>query len=93
MALIELERPKPPRWVKEAVEHDRLFYVGVSKHMVDRLHEHAIGTGPDFTQVFPPVRLLNIDWYSTLSKSIWAKPKKADYLDRDFPDAFVYSVG
>lgn len=93
IALDELDVSEIPWWVKAATNYNRLFYVGLSKRMVTRLYNHAHAKGASFTKVFPPVRLLSIDWYPTLAHSYRAEPEKAEYLDKKFPEVFVFQPG
>lgn len=84
---------KPPSWVTAATNAEHLIYVGLSKKMVTRIHDHAHGKGANFTQVFPPTRVLDIDWYPTLAESYREEPIKAARLRERFPEAYVSQPG
>lgn len=91
-AFEHLDITQVPWWLNAACKRDRLVYVGVSKRMVDRLHAHANfrGDGGSFMKVFPPKRLIDINWFNTLAESYRAEVETADYLDNELEDAYVY---
>ena len=82
-----------PWWVYKGAKAARLFYVGLSKHMVPRLYSQAHAEGTSFCKVFPPTRLLDIQWFPTLSHSYRAKPRIAEKLKERFSEAFVSAPG
>lgn len=90
IAFDELDISSLPYWVKRGSRSERLIYVGLSKRAVTRLYNHVNADGGSFTKVFPPVRLLNIDWYATLAESYREDPKKADLLDEHLDDTYVF---
>lgn len=86
-----LERGNIPRFIDAAKSADRLFYVGLSQRLLDRLWMILFNTQTDFLQIYPPVRLLRVDWHATLAASRRAKNEVAEALEKRFPKSYVYS--
>lgn len=89
----ELDISRLPWWVRKGAQAARLFYVGLSKRMVPRLYSQAHADGTSFCKVFPPTRLLDIQWFPTLAHSYRAKPRIAEKLKVRFGEAFVSAPG
>ncbi|WP_152031288.1 hypothetical protein [Natrarchaeobaculum aegyptiacum] len=93
LAINALDVKSVPGWVIGAARSERLLYVGLSKRPVTRIWHHATARGANFTKVFPPVRLLDIDWHPTLADSYREEPKKAQHLRKHLDKAFVSQPG
>lgn len=57
--------PIPPEVAHVA---NRLFYVGCTKNLGDRLLSHIRGHGPKFTRHYAPHTLQEIQWFETREK-------------------------
>ena len=80
-------------WIRDASSARRSLYVGYSKKLFDQIMAHTSGTTFRFTSVYPPVRLLNVDWYSTIPKAKHEKAKIADWLEANLEGTYVYCRG
>lgn len=80
----ELELQQKSRWVEKAQSYSRLVYVGVAKRVNERLMQHASarGKGANFTQTFPAMRVLSVDYYPRRSIAYDAEVITADILER-----------
>ncbi len=89
----ELRLQHPSTWVDQAQQHNRLLYVGVSQNVVNRLMEHAAGRGggANFTQLFPAIRLLSIQWFSVKSLAYRSEEQTAEMLRSELPDNIFVS--
>ncbi len=78
----ELRLQNDVSWVGEAQKNRRLVYVGVSTCVPNRLWKHSIGRGDgaNFTQMFPPTRLLSIQWFKRESDAYRAEELTAQIL-------------
>ena len=78
----ELRLQNNVSWIYDAQENKRLVYVGVSTVVPSRLWKHAIGNGDgaNFTQMFPPSRLLSIQWFEREADAYRAEEITADIL-------------
>lgn len=94
-ALLDLEKDKR-RWQKEVNGADRLIYVGLAKNLLRRLDQHLDESnrgGADFTHVFPPIRVLDVSWYSSYQRARRAEKLVAKYLSERFPNDCVWQPG
>ncbi|WP_269782719.1 GIY-YIG nuclease family protein [Halobacterium wangiae] len=85
-----------PSWAGEVDGANRILYVGVTVNLLKRLDEHLnnSGSGPaDFTKVFPPIRILNVNWYPSYQIACQAERITADLLAEEFPEDFVAQPG
>lgn len=78
----ELRLQNDVSWVGEAQKNQRLVYVGVSTDVPSRLLKHSLGrgAGANFTRMFPPTRLLSIQWFKHESDAYRAEELTADIL-------------
>lgn len=78
----ELRLQNDVSWIYDAQQNKRLVYVGVSTVVTSRLWKHAMGNGDgaNFTQMFPPSRLLSIQWFEMESDAYRAEEITADVL-------------
>jgi len=92
---IEELRLQNPWWVRKAQQSERLFYVGVSKKVLYRLRQHVAGQGKgaNFTQIFPPSRLITINWYENYSEARRAEELTEQVLSEELEDELVYQPG
>ena len=83
----------PIRWDSAALSASRVFYVGYTGNIFERLVRHTCDaqSGSLFTAVFPPERLHRIDWYETKAEAGKAETDTADEM-RSTEDWFVYSI-
>lgn len=79
----ELRLQRDCRWINASQESDQLLYVGVSQNVPNRLREHAYarGNGANFTQIFPAVRLISLEWYPTTTTAYRAEEITANVLE------------
>lgn len=94
-ALSELGKYKK-KWQKKIPSANRLLYVGVTKNLVRRLDQHLNNTddrGAHFNRVFPPVRLLDVSWYSSYTQAHRAEELTAKLLRERFPGDYVSQPG
>lgn len=78
-----------PRWVWPAHSADTRYYVGSSKHVGFRILQHIHKNGSWFTKVFPPKRIVEIEWVERSRDNLQElESKKAQSLKSD--DIFVY---
>jgi len=80
------------RW-QDAKSARRILYVGATRDsVVARLDEHINSPGDEgayFTGIYPPVRVLSVDWYHSPKDAKVAKRVTADLLQEAFPDDYV----
>lgn len=78
----ELQLQNDVSWIYEAQDSRRLIYVGVSTVVPSRLWKHALGRGDgaNFTQMFPPTRLLSIQWFDREPDAYRAEKLTAEIL-------------
>lgn len=82
-------------WERQAVGARRVIYVGYTVDLLRRLDEHlnnTDGKGAHFTRVFPPLRILDVSWWSTSSRARRAEPLVASGLRDRFEDDYVYQL-
>ncbi|QHS16509.1 hypothetical protein GWK26_04715 [haloarchaeon 3A1-DGR] len=81
----ELRLQNNVSWIEDAQENRRLVYVGVSTVVPNRLWKHAVGKGDgaNFTQMFPPTRLLSIQWFERKSDAYRAEELTAEILEEE----------
>lgn len=92
-AATELGKLKSDRWTGEINRARRIIYVGVTVNLQRRLVEHVDATdsdGAEFTQVFPPLRVLDVSWYRNYRRAQRAEKRVADAISERFPDDYVY---
>jgi predicted GIY-YIG superfamily endonuclease len=88
------ERVDQP-WTGTVAGAKRLLYVGVTTNLHRRLHEHLNSPGnrgAQFTTVFPPLRILDVAWYSSYQEAQDAERLTAQLLQEAFPDDYVYQT-
>lgn len=93
IALESLDVRRVPWWINAACAAERIYYVGVSKRVFHRLYKHVIASGANFTKIFPPTEIVDIEWYSSLAPSYRAEVEKAERLREKHPKAFVAQPG
>lgn len=80
-------------WNGKVESADRLIYVGVTVNLLRRLDEHLNSPGNEgahFTTVFPPIRILDVSWWSSFSIAKQAEQMIADQLDERYPPDFIF---
>lgn len=89
----ELHLQNDVSWIDDAQESRRLVYVGVSTVVPNRLWKHAVGNGDgaNFTQMFPPTRLLSIQWFERESDAYRAEELTAEILEEETHDGIYIS--
>lgn len=96
IAFTELQKVKT-QWPTDINGARRVLYVGVTVNLLRRLHEHLQDdggdAGADFTQVFPPMRLLHVEWFETYARAAKAEPMVAEELRERFPEDHVAQPG
>lgn len=95
VAQLRLGKTIPQSWPDQGWGANRRIYVGRSSAVVWRLYQHVNDDpeeGADFTQVFQPVRILDIEFYRHMSKCSRAEKMTADMIQEEFPDDFVYQA-
>lgn len=84
------------QWVEEASKSSRLVYVGVAKRVNERLAEHTRlrSGGANFTEIFPPTRVLSITYYPRKSVAYRAEELTAEIVEEHTrPDIYVAQPG
>ncbi|MFC6875422.1 GIY-YIG nuclease family protein [Halobellus marinus] len=84
---------KSDRWTGGLNQAERIIYVGVTVNLQRRLLEHvdAIDSdGAEFTQVFPPLRVLDVSWYRSYRRAHRAEKRVADAISERFSTDYVY---
>ena len=74
----------------------RVLYVGVTVNLIRRLDEHINSPaqeGAQFTALHPPVRVLQVGWFSSFEEASRAEEITADLLSSKFPDDFIAQPG
>ena len=69
------------------------FYVGSTKNLIRRIHEHKTGNGANHTKRYGPVQLVYFEIYQRIDfayyreKQIqgWTRKKKQALIDGEFP--------
>lgn len=78
-----------PNWVWPAHNAKKRYYVGSSKRVGYRVLQHLHGDGAWFTQVFPPKRIVDIEWIERTQDNLQQlEAEKAIDLQED--NTFVY---
>lgn len=88
------ERVDQP-WLTETAGAQRLIYVGVTANLLRRLDEHLNHpgeTGAHFTTVYPPLRILDVSWYSSYAEATRAEQLTAHLLRERYPDDYIYQA-
>jgi hypothetical protein len=75
---------------RDVFDANRIFYVGVSKQVAERVYLHSIGSGATFTEAFPPVRIVDVTMYNSLAESYRAEERTARLLNDRYPDTYVF---
>lgn len=91
-AAVELGKPKQKRWSTDINGARRVIYVGVTINLMRRLMEHVDednDDGAEFTQVFPPVRVLDVSWFRNYQRASNAEKLVADRLAERFPEDYI----
>lgn len=84
------------QWVGSVNQSRRVLYVGKTIKLIKRLDQHLNDPGSggaEFTTVFPPVRVLNVTWYSTKQEMDRAEPLTAQLLRNRFAEDYVSQPG
>ncbi|WP_257628742.1 GIY-YIG nuclease family protein [Haloplanus salinarum] len=87
---------KRPGWRHEVDSAERLIYVGRAKNLFKRLNQHLNepgNPGANFTAVFPPVRILDVSWYSIKEEADRAEVATAELLRERFPEDYISQPG
>lgn len=84
-----------PSWVYAALNHWERYYVGMSGKewsLRKRLKDHILGTerAANFTKVFHPEELVDVDWYQSRPEAAKGEVRKAIEYRRKDDDWFVY---
>ena len=102
----------PPSWWERPNQADRIIYVGYTTNLVRRFDEHLNSPGfnrdggANFTTLFPPVRILSVEWYGDsyvngesdqyfgdghdVPRAILAERITAELMEEEFPEDFIY---
>lgn len=84
-----------PSWVYAALNHWERYYVGLSGTewgLKQRLKDHILATdsAANFTKVFHPEKLVDVDWYQSCENAAQGEVQKAiEYRQRN-ENWFVY---
>lgn len=82
---------KIPNWVWVAHDMDRRYYVGSSKRVGYRILQHIYQDGAQFTKVFPPAHIIEIEWVEASTENLRKmEEEKADNLKDE--ETFVYQA-
>lgn len=81
-----------PRWLYAALNHHRIFYVGMHSDVKNRLKEHILGefNAANFTKVFQPKELVETRWTTTFERAEKLEVGTAIEYRKEKPDWFVY---
>lgn len=82
----------PDRHITRLLEAESapiIYYVGQSKDVVRRLYTHISSSGGLLTELFPPVRLVSVEWFDTEQEARTAEQERAVELDESQPGAYV----
>lgn len=74
----------------------RVLYVGVAQNVLDRIDQHLNypgREGANFTALYPPVRILQVGWFTGKRTAEDAERLTATLLRNRFPDDFVAYPG
>lgn len=80
-------------WASEASQSRRPLYVGYTVDLLKRIDEHLNSpgaAGARFTTIFPPIRILDVSWYSHPPQARTAERITAQLLRKRFPRDYVY---
>lgn len=78
-------------WVWPAHSADERYYVGSSKRVGYRILQHIHQDGAQFTTVFPPAKIVEIEWVEASTNNLREKERqKAEDLKTD--DIFVFQA-
>jgi hypothetical protein len=91
-AAVELGKVKQQRWRGDLDGARRVIYVGMTVNLSRRLLEHVQednDEGAEFTQIFPPLRVLDVSWYRNRRRVARAEKMLADAIDERFPGDYV----
>lgn len=86
------KKMKTDRWGDEIDSASRLIYVGSTNCLYERIRQHINpknSRGADFTQIFPPVRVLGVVWFETYREAHNCEKVVADKVRDRFPDSYV----
>jgi predicted GIY-YIG superfamily endonuclease len=95
VACRRLKKTIKHEWPDKGHEAHRRIYVGRSKSVAHRLHQHVSDDpeeGADFTQVFQPVRILNITFYRHRTVYHRAERLTAELLQQELSDTYVHQA-
>jgi predicted GIY-YIG superfamily endonuclease len=82
---------KIPNWVWAAHNMETRYYVGSSKRVGYRILQHIYEDGAQFTKVFPPAHIMQIEWVEASTDNLRKMEKeKAEDLKDD--ETFVYQA-
>lgn len=74
----------------------RALYVGVAQNLIKRLDQHLNSPGyrgANFTGTFPPIRVLDVSWWTSYERAEYAEPLVAKGLRDRFPNDYVSQPG
>lgn len=75
--------------LREAGNAPIVYYVGQSRDVVGRIYDHTAGGGNLLTRLFPPTRLVDVEWFSNERKSRERERELAGELRDEHPSAYV----
>jgi predicted GIY-YIG superfamily endonuclease len=80
--------------IKDAAEAERVYYVGQTNDVLDRIDRHLAGTGKGggswFTHALDPNHLEEVHWYSTEAESCDGEEEVADEIGQRDESNHVY---
>lgn len=82
---------KIPNWVWAAHDMDERYYVGSSKRVGYRICQHIHGDGAQFTQVFPPKKIMKIEWVEASTDNL-RKMERQRAEDLKDEETFVFQA-
>ena len=78
-------------WVWPAHSADERYYVGSSKRVGYRILQHIHQDGAQFTTVFPPAKIVNIEWVEASTNNLRElERERAEELKEE--DIFVFQA-
>lgn len=94
----ELERKaearlqRKPKWLRQAFESRRLYYVGQTENLEKRLGEHFRGyRTSDFTELFEPSNIEWIEPQHSRNQAEYRERQLSKHWRSNDDDSFVYS--
>jgi putative endonuclease len=77
-----------------ASRHLGTLYIGVTSHLIARLHQHRSGQVPGFTSRYGVYRLVRYEFFASMPEAIdrekqlkrWHRPWKINLIESENPD-------